>query len=170
MDREILKQRVATLHRQHGAVVRRRAAALLGRSDAAEDVVQEVFVRVMENLPGFRAEASPVTWLYRITTNLCVDRLRRYARRHDVELTPQLLSSLGSSEASAERRLGSRQQIIRLLQRSDAQTIQIFIHSFVDGMSQEEIAAAVGVSRKTVWTRLDRLRKRLEASTEGARA
>lgn len=41
----------------------------------AEDLAQEAFVRAWRSLPGFRAEASVRTWLYRIVTNLCYDRL-----------------------------------------------------------------------------------------------
>jgi len=136
--------------------------ALLGRPDLVEDVAQDVFVRIIENLEGFRGEASPVTWIYRITTNLCVDRMRRRARRRSVELTEELEQALAHGP-STESAVASREQITRLLRRSDRQTIQIFIHAFVDEMSQEEMAEALGVSRKTVWTRLDRLRRRLRA-------
>jgi RNA polymerase sigma-70 factor (ECF subfamily) len=140
---------------------------LLGQTDAADDVVQEVFVRVMQNLEGFREEASPVTWLYHITTNLCVDQLRKRARRQELELTPELQSCIAAGASPVDQRLASREEIQRLLERSDEQTLQIFVHTFIDEMSQEETAATMGLSRKTVWTRLDRLRRRFAAGREG---
>lgn len=165
MDQEALTKQVDNLHRRYGGMVRRRAMALLGRKDLVEDVTQDVFVRVIENLERFRGESSPVTWLYRITTNLCLDRLRQRARRRPVELTEELEHALAFDQRSptAESRVASREQLADLLRRSDQQTLQIFVHAFMDEMSQEEIAAAIGVSRKTVWTKLDRLRKRLRA-------
>jgi hypothetical protein len=59
------------LYRRFGAFVLRRARVLLGEDEAAEDALQEVFVRVLCHHDGFRSEAAPVTWLYRITTNYC---------------------------------------------------------------------------------------------------
>ena len=79
------------LYERYGAVVYRRARRLLGDEHAAWDAVQEVFVRVLKHARRFRREASPTTWLYRITTNYCLNVLRdsaRHSRKLQVEAGP----------------------------------------------------------------------------------
>ena len=103
-----------------------------------------------------------VTWVYRVATNVCLDELRRRARHKRAELPPALEQAMGAA-ASPERRLGCRQEIERALKRSDLTTMQIAIHTHLDEMTHEEIARTMGLSRKTVWSKLKRLRRRLEA-------
>ena len=59
---------------QCAPAVYRRARTLLGRDDDAWDAVQEVFERMIKHSAEFRGEANPMTWAYRITTNVCLNR------------------------------------------------------------------------------------------------
>jgi RNA polymerase sigma factor (sigma-70 family) len=63
------------IYRRYGAVVYRRARRMLGDEQAAKDVCQEVFLRLFRSLPEFE-RASPVTWLYKVTTNHCLNLIR----------------------------------------------------------------------------------------------
>lgn len=72
---------IEQLYRRYGPTVLRRARAILGNEDMARDLLQEVFVQVVEQKGRFRGEASPMTWIYRITTNLALNRLRDGRRR-----------------------------------------------------------------------------------------
>ena len=65
----------ATLVMMHGSLVYNLALRTLGDAQEAEDVAQETFVRAWQGLPRFRAQSRLSTWLYRITTNLCYNRL-----------------------------------------------------------------------------------------------
>lgn len=94
MNERDTKESIAELHRAHGALVLRRCQTLLKDREAAADAAQEVFVRVIEKIDRFRGEASPVTWVYRIATNVCLDELRRRAKRRLVEWTPELHDAL----------------------------------------------------------------------------
>ena len=58
------------LYRRYGPSVLRRARTLLGNDADAQDAMQEVFMKVMRSSDDFRGAASPMTWLYRVTTNL----------------------------------------------------------------------------------------------------
>lgn len=66
------------------------ARALLGDPDAARDVVQETFLAVLKNVQDFRHRSRLGTWLHRITVNAALMRLRRGARRQEIELEPLL--------------------------------------------------------------------------------
>lgn len=159
MDREELKERVSELYEKYLKLVERRCQRLLGYTEAAEDAVQEVFVRVLKNYEQFRHESSPVTWLYQISTNVCIDELRRRARRRTEELTPEMQEILSAHQSSVEQRCGEKQSLERLVSQTDPTTLQILIHYHLDEMTQEEIASVLGLSRKTVWTRLTQVRK-----------
>ena len=73
-----------SLFRQHGADVFRRARYLLGNDEDAKEATQEVFLRVMRTTRAFAGESSVGTWLYRITTNHCLNTLRDKRRRREL--------------------------------------------------------------------------------------
>ena len=64
----------------------RTALAILGRKADAEDIVQDVFVKLVEHSPHFESPAHETAWLMRVTINLCKSRLRSYWWRRTVEL------------------------------------------------------------------------------------
>ncbi|MCA9923969.1 MAG: sigma-70 family RNA polymerase sigma factor, partial [Anaerolineales bacterium] len=67
----------AQLVNRHGQMVYNLALRTLNNPQEAEDIAQETFVRAWQALPRFRGDARFATWLYRITTNLCFNRLPR---------------------------------------------------------------------------------------------
>jgi len=137
---------------------------LLGQTDAARDAEQEVFLRLLTGLDSFKKASSPVTWIYRITTNICIDELRRRSRRNEVELSPRVAEALaGDRQSSPDRALAAKRAALELLKNTDEQSLQIFVHAHLDEMTQEDIARLLGLSRKTVWSKLNRLRRQIEA-------
>jgi RNA polymerase sigma-70 factor, ECF subfamily len=144
------------LYRQYGPLVRRRARGLLGDDFEAQDAMQEVFVRVIGAMGEFRGQSQPSTWLYRITTNLCLNRIRDTRRRREH------LSRLAESAAQAPGDVGSSSEVRALLRRVLAQVpedlAEIGVYYYVDEMDQAEIAEILGVSRRTIGYRLDRFR------------
>jgi RNA polymerase sigma-70 factor, ECF subfamily len=153
----IARGELEALYRTYGALVRRRARGILGDETEAQDAMQEVFVRVIGAMGEFRRQSQPSTWLYRITTNLCLNRLRDGRRRRDH------LSRLGQ-EAIASPRLSTvspelRATLDRILAVIPAELSEIAVYYYVDEMDQAEIAKLVGVARRTVGYRLDRFRE-----------
>lgn len=153
---------VDALYREWGPMVYRRILRFYGPEEA-EEVLHEVFLKVLENLDGFREDASPSTWLYRIATNHCLNRLRNAKRRrellaeHGEDLYP---SAVGSSQ---ESELLLRQ----LWKRLPDELLQIGVYYFVDGMTHEEIARVLDVSRRTVGNRLKELEELARRETTG---
>ena len=145
---------VAGLYRRHAARVHRWVRRFECPGDA-EEVVHEVFVKVLERLDQFRADASPTTWLYRVTTNHCLNRLRDRGRR--AELWDQHGADLWwSPVAQAEQETAAfLRQFWRTL---DDALVEVGIYYFIDGMTHAEIARIVDCSERTVGNRLERLR------------
>jgi RNA polymerase sigma-70 factor (ECF subfamily) len=139
-------------------VVHRRARTLLGTDEEARDAMQEVFVRILGAQHEFRGEAPILHWIYRITTRVCLDRLRK-RRTHPVVEDPEAVAQiLAAPEALVDRRA-----ILQVLSRTDAQTQEIAVHYYLDGLKMEEVADLVGLSRKTVGKKLETFRKRAAA-------
>jgi RNA polymerase sigma-70 factor (ECF subfamily) len=142
------------IFRTYGRVVFRRARAILGEPDAAKDIVQEVFLRVVSARDEFAAVLSPVDWLYRVTTNLCLKRIRDRASRERI-----LKTSSPAVPAPRPERAADASLTVRALLRSVPESLQeIAIYYFVDQMSQDEIAALLGIPRRTVSFRLAQFR------------
>lgn len=148
---------VAELYRRYAPMVRRRIRRFVAEADA-DEVLHEVFLRVVERFDSFRGSASPATWLYALTTNYCLNRLRNETRRRQLwtEFGPSTTST-GTPEADAETRLFLRE----LSDSIDAELALIGVYYFVDGMSHAEIARIMGCSRRTVGNRMAQLQARL---------
>jgi RNA polymerase sigma factor (sigma-70 family) len=143
---------IEALYRQYGALVRRRARRLLGDELEAQDALQEVFVRVLGAMNEFRGASQPSTWLYRITTNLCLNRLRDGRRRRE-RLAE--VSDAGPAYAPAPAP-EARTLLRRMLADLDGELAEIAVYYHVDEMDQAEIAGLLGVSRRTIGYRLER--------------
>lgn len=145
-------------------MVYRRARHLLQSEDEARDAMQEVFVRVASSKDSFRGDAPLLHWMYRITTNLCLNRLRR-RRTHPVVQDPEAVRRLVDGTGSPE----DRQAVLQILGRADSLTQRIAVHYYLDGMKMEEVADVVGYSRKTVGKKLAAFRAGALAQLEDPR-
>ena len=154
------------LYRTYGSMVLRRARTLLGDEHAAQDMVQEVFMKAIRAFPSFRGESSLTTWLYQVTTNHCLNAIRDGARRRRA-LERRMPAHEPVSE-SAEDRVG----VDELLQQLPRELAEVAIYYYVDQMNQDEIAALLGISERTVRNRLrdfrDQARDRLVDPEEEA--
>jgi len=146
---------------------------LVGQEEA-EDVAQEVFLRVDRGLEGFRGESSMGTWIYRIARNAALDRLRsqpawlenaRQLRAHDSDEDPlDIVSQLPDERASLERHLIGKEMSECIRGRVDTlpeSYRRVLVLSELVGMTNAEIASALGVSEGAVKIRLHRARSLL---------
>ncbi len=135
-----------------GPMVYRRALVLLGDPNEAEDATQEVFIRALQNEDKFRAESSVSTWLYRITTNYCLNQVRNRATRR------RILEAHGKDPVvhPIEAEPANMIAIRRLLAEADERQATAAVYVYVDGMRREEVAELLGCSVRTVGNLLDR--------------
>jgi RNA polymerase sigma-70 factor (ECF subfamily) len=143
--------------------IQRYLTRLLGASEA-DDVTQEVFAKVSQTLPRFRGESSISTWIYRIATNTAYDRLRSPSfRRADVvpleHTAPVHDPSSGIDQALVRTEMN--ECIDEYIARLPASYRSVVILSEHEGLTNQEIADALGVSLDTVKIRLHRARARL---------
>jgi RNA polymerase sigma factor (sigma-70 family) len=142
------------LYVKYGGAVYGRCRYLLKDDTKAEDAMQDVFAKALEHQAGFRAEASPLTWLMKIATHHCLNLQRgeRAGWRRRFEREERARSGVAGGPQALEH----RDLVLKLLERFDLETQAAAIHYHVDEMTLEEVAALLGRSVPTV-------RKRLEA-------
>jgi len=148
--------------------------------DEAEELTQEVFVKVDRALREFRGEARLSTWIYRIATNAALDRLRTPAyRQRGRECVPVDSSAESAAELpdrnvwTGEESLDVDRQLIRREMNSCIREYveqlpedyrAVLVLSEVEGFRNREIAEILGVSLDTVKIRLHRARARMKES------
>ncbi len=150
---------------------------LVGDTDA-EDVAQEVFVKVAKALDGFRGESSLSTWIYRIATNAAMDHLRKPGSRNAAFSSSDVPDddSPGSDETIPDN---ERPVLDTLLIRKDMNECirgvvdglpenyrNVLVLSELEGFTNSEIVEVLGISLETVKIRLHRARTRLRKELE----
>lgn len=155
---------VRALYMEHGPMVRRRVRRFFGEHEAQE-VCQEVFVKIIERYATFRGESSTLTWVYRLTTNHCLNRLRDSRRRQ--ELLAQYTTDAAYLDQPYSSDAYTQLLCKQLWRQLDDELLKIFVYYHVDGMTQQEIADVTGVSDRTISNRLAKLAEQARAYSKG---
>ena len=129
-----------------------------GDSAAASDVTQDVFVKLFYAIRQFRFDSDFGTWLYRLVANVCMDEHRR--RRRWLPLQDVFMSPAGSQEKAAMR--SELSGIVQAAVSRLAPRLRLpILLRYVEGLSYDQIAGALGCSKGTVASRLNRAHKLL---------
>jgi RNA polymerase sigma-70 factor (ECF subfamily) len=148
---------------------RRQVSALLYRmvgTSELEDAIQDVFFEVWRSIHRFRAESKLSTWLYRLTVNVALRRLRTRKRRQPpVAGDPDTLP-LGETPERAVRRALALRRVQTILDELPPKKRVVFVLHEIEGLDVSEIAEIVGAPRVTVRTRLHYARKEFYARVE----
>lgn len=147
------------------------AARLLGDAAEAEDVTQEAMLRLWRAAPGWRSgEAQVTTWLYRVVTNLCTDRLRSRRRRPvtALETAPDMPdgdrgAAAGMIEAD---RMAALQAALDALPERQRQAVVL---RHIEGFTNPEIAAVMDIGVEAVESLTARGKRALTALLAGRR-
>lgn len=150
---------IEELYRKYGDLVQGRCRSLLHNDADAQEAMQEVFLRVWRYRSSFRGEASPTTWLFKVTTTTCLNRLRTRRRRPE-DPVEELPVSAGVSDTMLEN-VELRELLDHVLEEADDRTVQCLIYHYVDGMTHDEVGEMLGVTGAAVRKRISQFRARL---------
>jgi len=138
--------------------------------DDASDLAQEIFLKIFQGFPSFRAQAKLDTWIYRIAMNTCIDRQRRKKRLLQLDENA-LITDFDPCAA------GEEAEMMTMVQRAVTElpdgTRESIVLRYVNGCSYKEIAEILGSPPGTIAARISRghqmLRKKLAHLREWVR-
>ena len=175
-DAELIREAQKGSHRAFEELVRRyserayRAAFRVVRdAQIAEDVLQEALLKAYRSLRAFENRSSFYTWLYRITVNLALDRQRREKRGPTLEwndevardVEPRGVVSFPADPEVASQRVQLRELVAEGIQGLPDGQREVLLLREVEGLSYEEIAQSMAISKGTVMSRLHYARKKM---------
>lgn len=150
------------------------ALALVRDENDARELVQDAFLRAFKSLSSFQGSSSFFTWLYRIVTNLSIDLMRKPGRQMasleenrldadeggDLELLASGLDHIDPSDSVRRREIGARLQAA--LDALPSYHRAVIIMREVEGLSYDEMAQIMDVSKGTIMSRLFHARQKLQ--------
>ena len=175
-DKQLVQQAAAgdtaafeTLVERYQQQVYHLTLRMVGNDADAQDLAQEAFVRAWRGLGSFQFTSQFSTWLYRLTSNICIDFLRAQKRRKVVSLTmlrddEDSQWDLPDSDPLPEQQMiaaEEREALSRAFASLDPEFRQILTLRIVNGCSYQQISQILGVAEGTVKSRISRAREQL---------
>ena len=146
----VSRAQVAEVYRRHAAGVHRRARRLLGDEAEAHEVLQDLFVSLLERPDQFTGGSQVITFLYSATTHACLNRLRnRRTRERLLQERPQPAQVAPQGDALVRVR--------QALARMPEPLAEVAVYYFVDELSHQEIADLLHCSRRHVGNLVERV-------------
>lgn len=163
-----MKTEFECIYREYASKVRCYLGKLIGEKDA-EDLTQEVFIRIDQGLPSFNHQAKLSTWIYQIATNSAIDKMRSKSAKQDLVTTYK--AEIAEANLCIHTVASVEDQIIRDEMNDCIQSYveflpddyrTILVLSEIDGLKNNDIAAILNLSLPTVKIRLHRAREKLK--------
>lgn len=143
---------------------------LLHNKEDAEEITQDVFLKVYRSLPGFNKKSAFSTWLYRLTINTCLNFLRKKKNKHFwTDLSA--IFQLGTKEASAEARMINKandDQIKRAIDHLPHKQRLAFVLTKYEELPQKQVAAIMELSEGAVEQLVSRAKNNLRKKLASA--
>jgi RNA polymerase sigma-70 factor (ECF subfamily) len=153
---------IESFYVRYGPMVLRRCRRMLKNEQSAHDAMHEVFLKILSNQNRLTGD-YPSALLYRIATNVCLNKIRN-DRKHSLNEYLDILynkSFFGNHEETSTRNL-----LAYILEKEKESTRQIAVMYFVNGMTIKEIAVTMNLSTSGVHKHLDKLRRRIRDKGE----
>ncbi|MEM9487786.1 MAG: RNA polymerase sigma factor [Myxococcota bacterium] len=155
---------IEQLYRNHGQVVLRRARKILRNEQEANEVLQEVFLSLLARPEQYSGRSSINTWLYSVTTNMCLNKLRKHKTRSRLMEDVVAPSQVTEEAPRAE----DKTHLTRLLARLPEKLSRVAVYYYMDEMTHEEIAKVMNCSRRQVGNLLKRFQDRAKNQLRNA--
>lgn len=163
-------ERIEWLMNEYGQEVARLAFTYTKQKQLSEDISQEVFIKCYEKLDQFRHESSYKTWIYRITINLCKDRLRSWTFRNVV--FTEFFSKWSKPVESTESLVmdgESRRIISEKVMNLPIKYREVIMLYYYEELTYNQIAEMLDMNIQTIKSRLHRARLLLKKMLEGSK-
>jgi RNA polymerase sigma-70 factor (ECF subfamily) len=150
---------IAELYQRFGAALNRKGRRILRDANEVDDVVQEAFCQFCEHANSLREPAAVYGYLQRTVMNLCFNRIKS-GRAQATDPTDELFRSIPAPDQQGQTE--ARDRLKLLLTGMDEEMLAIGSLYHVDGLTQEEIAETLDISRRTVGKKLQQFNERTQ--------
>lgn len=128
-----------------------------GDSDAANDLMQETFIKVWQNLDKFRNQSQISTWIYRIAVNTCLSYLRVEKRKVTDEINERIIETRADEVSDKQEQVNQLYKCIAQLEENE----RIIITMVLDEVPYQEIAEISGISEGNLRVKIHRIKNKL---------
>lgn len=128
-----------------------------GDEDIANDLVQETFIKVWQNLEGFRNQSQLSTWVYRIAVNTCLSYLRVEKRKNNDSISSELIENLADEQSPKQDQINQLYKSISRLEENE----RIIITMVLDEVPYPEIAEIFAISEGNLRVRIHRIKQKI---------
>jgi len=175
-DEELVRQYINTnrndlfeqLYNRYVNKVYRRCLSITKDPVVAEDYTQDIFIKAMQNLRGFREKSSFSTWLYTVSSNYCLDQVKHRQRLPTVSYHPEVAPDRQdtSDAQEMEEQIRAVNHTLTSLRDDELEVIRL---KYYEGLEVKDIAARLGQTESAVKMRLKRTRDKLKKQLEDFR-
>ena len=153
------KQRFETLYENYHTKVYRLCLGYLGNSQSAEDLCQDIFIKIYQKYETFEQKSSIGTWIYRITANACLNELRR-----ENKTTTQAISEkeINTTQSYPTTEKEENLQLLQFCIQKLGQIDKILITMVLEDIPYTQISETLGISEANVRVKVYRIKKELE--------
>lgn len=155
-----MDDRLEELYRAYSPMVFRVCSRYLKDREEAEDMAQEVFLKVDKGLASFQGGSAVGTWIYRVAVNVCLDHLRLHRRRADL-LAGELDQGVVDNLSAGDREL-ARIDLDRILSQADPDLREFLSLTCLEGLSYAEAAEVTGHGVLAVTKAVSRFKKAIQ--------
>lgn len=128
-----------------------------GDEDTANDLMQETFIKVWQNLDKFRNQSQLSTWIYRIAVNTCLSHLRSAKRKPTEELNDHIIENHTEEDSEKNEQVAALYRAIAQLEENE----RLIITMVLDEIPYPEIAEISGISEGNLRVRIHRIKHKL---------
>jgi RNA polymerase sigma factor (sigma-70 family) len=153
----------AELIYRYEAKVLKKCQEYTRQPDDAEDLKQEIFIKLFLHVGTFKRESRFATWLYAVVHNTCIDYLRRHKKQLRQSLTQQVIESYRDmhTDTLEETETISIEQFEDLLQKLPPESQLVLLLKYKERQSIKDIQLALGLTESAVKMRLNRAREKI---------
>lgn len=150
------QQEFTTLYNEFGEGIKKLCLGYTGDAATAQDLLQETFIAVWNNMKHFKSEAKWSTWIYRIAVNTCLTHLRK-KKDTTVDIESTHAATLPEDVNNKEQEVQLLYKCISLLQETD----RLIITLVLEDKPYDEIASITGITEVNLRVKIHRIKKQL---------
>ena len=153
-----MKEAFEAIYEKYAGLVYSRCLWYIRDSEAARDMVHDIFLQVLKNMHLFENLNHHHAMLYRMSTNACINYLKKHRRSVHLDFLKSTIYSDDSVQQSNTENKIDLQRILKLFDKTSSAIAWLY---FVEGHTQEQVAGLMQVSRKTVNRKIMKIKKKL---------